>query len=613
MRLPTPTIPISTQSSGQFASPTVAPAQDFSGQQLQQVGLSLQKAGASASRIGQEVQADLDQGFLLEADAMASEEVRKFVGEYQQRAGLDAIEAFEDTHKGLKDRLRNLGNTARSPEQRQALDRRLAQRFQDASDRMATHRDRAIKDRAIGGAEAGRLAAVNDYLDSLGNPEDMALHRALAMDRTAELSRMRGEDGDAARLSMLDTTTRMHIGAAAALLQAGRAQEAETYLNEWKKRGEIGAEAFSRAQATTRAAVIEDMARNAFQAGDTFDERMKFIDEAEDLTPTEQEAARRHLRQFEQQQNANEALVANGVENELRQWMAEHPFNDPSDNPELFAKATRYNVRMERNPDTIVEFERQLESMPAESDRTEVLSLDKLQQMTDGQLLRFLGRGLSDFDRRRWFAFVRGDQDVVGRQDRIKRAAEVMGLVTEPGQIIDKSARAANAAALNTFEQHVDKQIKRLRIDKKRDLSNDEIQKEVLDPMIADKVTVDTWGPGVEVMPVYRAQVDGYLPVDDPNTPDDESLSVSSQDVYVDIDGKMEPLYQIPAQERRRLQLDWDKREQKRGSNRQMTAEDLMKGWIEAGRPGGPKRPEQPAPSPSPTSGMADPLRFGGR
>ena len=97
MRLPIPTVPVSTQSVGQFSAPTSAPMQDAGPQQLEQLGASLMTAGAAAARIGVDVQQDLDQGFLMESDAVASELVRGVVGSYRQQTGLAAIEQFKDT------------------------------------------------------------------------------------------------------------------------------------------------------------------------------------------------------------------------------------------------------------------------------------------------------------------------------------------------------------------------------------------------------------------------------------------------------------------------------------------------------------------------------------
>lgn len=317
MRIPVPTVPVSTQSVGQFSAPNVVPMQDATGPQLQDLGQSLQSAGNAATRIGADVQAELDQGFLMEADAIASEEVRKHVGELRQKAGLDAIESFEPLHRTLKDRLFNLRDSARSPQQRRAVDRLLAQRFSDASDAMVSHRDRAARDHAIGGAEASRMAAVNDYHAALGNPEDMALARGLAMERTAELSRLRGEDGDMAKLAMLDTTTQMHLGTVEALVTAGRASEAGAYLEQWK--GEIGPLEAQRVARVVKRAGIDDKAQRLAMVIDDGRDVMSKISDADqmfangELTVEERDAVVSRLKVADNDRYQQQNRIANKV------------------------------------------------------------------------------------------------------------------------------------------------------------------------------------------------------------------------------------------------------------------------------------------------------------
>lgn len=568
MRIPTPTIPISQQSSGQFAAPTAGPMQDASGQQLQQLGQSLQQAGASASRIGMEVQADLDEGFLLESDAIASEEVRKFVGEYQQRAGLDAIESFEDTHKGLKDRLRNLGETARSPQQQQALDRRLAQRFQDASDRMVTHRDRAIKDRAIGGADAGRKESIKDYYDSLGNPEDMALHRTLAMDRMAELSRMRGDDEATARMAMLATTTAMHAGAADSMLKAGRAQEAEAYLKQWKD--EIDPLARAEIMATTRAAVIEDMARNAFGAADTFTERKRFIDEAEDMTPKEQESATRHLVQMQDQESRENARIALDVKRQADEWNSANPFLDMrSENPALYSQVAKYGVTSERERVNVQQFID--ESRTAEGMR-------RLRALSPEQLDETLARFTTSSTGEQIKAMVLGDQSTVTILQNTKELAGSIGVDV-------KDEDAFNRWRRNTIDPLVDAESTKLG----RKLTPTEFQKLVVNPLMGDKVLVDGFF-GYTEMPVIQAQQEGYLPIDNPATEVDESLDVKNATVAVRVDGQVVRLAQIPMDQRRKIReayrQEWVAQRGSAATMPQMTAAEEAARWVRGGRVG---------------------------
>lgn len=347
--IPIPRVPVSQQSYGQFAAPTVAPMQDAGPQQLQQLGASLLNAGASAARIGADLQQDLDQGFLMESDALASELSRNAVGSYRQLAGLPAIEAFGDTQEGLRTKLRNLSDTARSPEQKQRLERILVQRMQDASESMAAHRDVQVRNRAIGGAKAGMESALMDYQSALGNPEDMQLAREVMIQRAEELSRLRGEDGDMARLTLLDATTRMHAGAVDALLAAGRATEASAYLDQHQ--GEIAPQERAQVAMVVQRATVADKAQRL--VGDFEGRGMSYADQIETadalfqngtLTVKERDETVQRATQADSMRRRAAAAEAADVLTAGEQLLAGSMDAKLSDNPQLYARAERAGV-----------------------------------------------------------------------------------------------------------------------------------------------------------------------------------------------------------------------------------------------------------------------------
>ena len=609
MRIPVPTVPVSTQSVGQFSAPNVVPMQDATGPQLQNLGQSLQSAGKAATRIGADVQAELDQGFLMEADAIASEEVRKHVGELRQKAGLDAIESFEPLHRTLKDRLFNLRDSARSTQQRRAVDRLLAQRFIDASDAMVAHRDRAARDHAIGGAEASRLAAVNDYHAAIGNPEDMELARQIALDRTAELSRLRGEDGDMARLAMLDTTTRLHLGATSSLLQAGRSGDAEAYLAQWK--GEMGAEDYAKAKATTRAAVIEDMARNAYGAADNFTDRKRFIDEAEDLTPKEQESAVRHLKLLQDRQDAIDADVAQDVERRALEWRATHPGLSIDDNPALAAEVRQYGVTLKRVTD---------ERFLAAFEQATPEQFREWRSMTDAQLHREFAPFTDAHDEGRIMKVIRGDESGAKIDDHIKLLAKQIGLLPAIPYGQSEMREEESQKFLNWKLNTIGPMLQSLADELKRPPTPREVQERIVNPILEDRVWRNVsalgadWMAADAEMPLMRAQLIGAAPVDNPLTKEDEGADFSKyQDLYVNVGAERVMLRDIPLEVRESIRKTWREDPAKRG--RWLTVEQEAREWINLGRPGAAKPAAAMAPQDgqSGESTMADPLRFGGR
>ncbi|MEY5098397.1 MAG: hypothetical protein RJA36_1116 [Pseudomonadota bacterium] len=579
--IPLPRVPVSQQSYGQFAAPTAAPMQDAGPQQMQQLGASLLNAGASAARIGADLQADLDQGFLMESDALASELARNTVGSYRQMAGLPAIESFGDTQEQLRTKLRNLSDTARSPEQKQRLERILVQRMQDASESMAAHRDVQVRNRAIGGAKAGMESEIQNYLAALGNPDDMKLARDLMIERAGELSRHRGEDGDMAKLTLLDATTRMHAGAVDALLAADRPTEALAYLEQHK--GEIAAPERAQTTQKARAGFVEWGARQLDQNVPDINQRLAVVadwQKAGRITGDEAESARRHVMQFERVRLEQGALQERALRQEAAKWLAANPALAITDNPDLANRFRALNAPFpERVYTTDPKFVEQLQAMPA-------AVAQQFQQMSDAMLEKQLRPFLDDHDLKKWTAFFRGDQDIVGRQDRIKRAAEVLGVVSDPVVVagMTKEERAANAQKLARFEAQVQRQVDTLRAEKKGDLTTREIQEQILDPMMAEGNKV-TNASGTQ-QSVVAAQIAGDLPYDDPTTPNvDESLDLSkfpkAADYSVPVDGKPVFLRDVPMVVRKAIRDSWAKD----NPGKQMTVAQEIEEYARVYRP----------------------------
>lgn len=517
--IPIPRVPVSQQSYGQFTAPTASPMQDAGPQQMQQLGASLLNAGASAARIGADLQQDLDQGFLMESDALASELSRNAVGSYRQLAGLPAIEAFGDTQEGLRTKLRNLSDTARSPEQKQRLERILVQRMQDASESMAAHRDVQVRNRAIGGAKAGMESALMDYQSALGNPEDMRLAREVMIQRAEELSRLRGEDGDMAKLTLLDATTRMHAGAVDALLAADRPTEALAYLEQHK--GEIAAPERAQTTQKARAGFVEWGARQLDQNVPDINQRLAVVQEWEQagrLTPTEAESARRHVMQFEGMRLQADALAERKLRDDFEKWSVANPMLRVEDNPDLKARAEALGVVLTREQQTVPAFEEMLRGMP----------MDQLRRLDDNQLRNLLSRGLNKSDQNKWFATVRGDQTTRKLEEDIQRVAAVNG-------IVDPKSKEFDQWRANTVDARIAKERDRL----KRDLTDAEIREFVLSPLEEQVMVDDTWSPdnavpleqalrtGIDPATIYEP-IKGKAPVYMTDIPPDRAAEIAT-------------------------------------------------------------------------------------
>lgn len=567
MRIPTPTIPYSTQQSGRLVAPTAAPMQDATGQQLQQVGQSLQSAGNAAARVGDALQDELDQGYLYKADAIASEKVRTTVGGFRQKAGEDAIKSFDGLHSQLRDELFNLRDSARSPAQRRSMDRLLAQRFQDATDSMVAHRDKAIRDHAIGGAEAARLGAINDYHGAVGNPAKMEEAKLLALSLSERLSQLRGDGPEEAKQSRLQTTTRLHLGAASALLTAGDSAGAEAYLEQ--ARDEVLNLEWRQAKQTVRQAVLEDTARELTAQKPTLTDRLDWV--AKNLKGEEAASVRRHLLYQEREEVEARSVEARNVRQQAEAWLNANPTLELRDNPALATRAAQLGVRPERTYVTNPEFAAKLQAMDA-------AGVERMKAMGEAQREQMLRPYLNDHDLKRWQAFFQDDQDIVSQQDAIKQAAVALGVIEQPdNRSLTRVEQIANAKRMQKFQSILQRNIDLLRAEKKENLTTREIQTEILDKMLVDKVWVDTF-PDQE-MSVVQAQIEGHMPIDDPRTDVDES-AVADNGEWVIIDNQSHYLSEIPPAERIRIRREHAILAAKDGTSKFLSAKDEMALWL---------------------------------
>jgi hypothetical protein len=146
---------------------------------------------------------------------------------------------------------------------------------------------------------------------------------------------------------------------------------------------------------------------------------------------------------------------------------------------------------------------------------------------------------------------------------------------------MDREERAANTEMYGRFRAQVANQIESLRVKLKGDPTIQQIQEEILDPMMRDKISHD----GVE-KPVVAFQALGLLPYDDPLTRDvDESLDMSKaaaagEFAVMTSKGPVN-LREVPIEVRREIRLTWARRY----PGRQMTVREEMDEYAKNYKP----------------------------
>jgi hypothetical protein len=491
MRVPIPRVPVSTANLGGFNAPGVVPVRDQGPGQLADVGNAITAASFSATRVGSAIQEEVDEALVTEMDAQAADLWLRVKSEYTAKVGREAVDGFDATQKQFRDGLAKIADMAKTPDQRRAAARAMGERTQQGLFSLAAHRDNEARNWNIGSKDAGRLAAVTSYLNSLGNSEDMAVHRAVAIRNAEEGAKLRGLDEAGTKLHVLDTTTRMHAGAVDALLAADRPMEALAYLEQ--NGGEIAP--VERAQTTqkARAGFVEWGARQLDESMPDVGQRLAVVNEWEQagrLTPTEAESGRRHVMQFETMRLQADALAERKLRDDFEKWAVANPMLRAEDNPDLKARADALGVVLTRDQQTVPAFEEMLRGMP----------MDQLRRLDDNQLRNLLSRGLNKSDQNRWFATVRGDQTTRKLEEDIQRLAF---------SILKVDRSAFDEWRRNTIDAGIARERDRL----KRDLTDAEIRQFVLAPLGEQVMVDDTLSPD-NAMPLEQALRTGIDPSD---------------------------------------------------------------------------------------------------
>jgi len=481
MRIPIPRAPISTQNLGGFSAPSPAMPRDQGPAQLADVGQSLTVAAQGALRVGLAVQEEIDQAILTQVDTVAGEITRNTVSKFQQLAGKNAVDAYDNLQLRYRDQIAKIGDMAKTPVQKQLAARVMAERMQSGLGRLMAHRDSEARNWAIGESDAAATGAVRDYKASIGDAEKMAEARELAIRHIDENSRLKGYGPKQSKAARLAVTTDMHLGAVGALLAAGLASKAGAYLETYK--GEIEPQEATKAEKVVRGKWIDQTARQLDAAVPSLGERLATVDKYTGegmLTGDEAESAKRHLRQLETGRLEATAIEERSVRDEVEKWQRANPMLSLEDNPALAQRAQDFGVTIDRVQRTDPEFERQLQQM----------DIGELRSWGDARLKNFLQRGLSQSDANRWFAFVRGDQSTMRLEDSVKRTARFLGILPQEGRASESQQAAFDDWRANT----VDPLIERKRGELKRDLFDAEVRKFILGPMEEDKVEVADWG-----------------------------------------------------------------------------------------------------------------------
>lgn len=552
----------------QYGAPDVVPVQPQEPQQLQRLGQAMEQSGQQFSALAADRQRRIDLAAHTEREAAAKEiEIAKF-SEFGKLQGKAAVDGFDGYMKEMEKRHEAAIRSAPTGPQRDWLQAELRNVRLKLLGEATNHRDRELRTWRVGGASASLQQSIKTAIAMHGSPDDDSNAQDVA-DKARELAALQGASDEQTNMLVAQGISDMHVGRVGKLLADKRTAEAATYLASHKN--EISQESYEREEKVTKAAVIEDVARNAYQSAGTFEERVRAVDELPGLSDTDRDSARRHLQQLQANEDRENARIAVDVQREADAWNAANPFLDMQiENPGLYARVAKYDVNPERkrvNNQQFIDATRTPEGMR------------KLRAMAPEQLEATLNRYTTSSTAESIKALVVGDQSTLSILQNTKDLATAIGIDTKDDEVFNSWRR-------NTIDPLVDAERTKLG----RPLTPTEFQEKVVSPLMQDKVLIEGMF-GYTEMPVIQAQQQGYMPIDKPETLGvDESLDVKNATVAVRVGGETVRLSQIPMQERRKIReayrQEWIAQRGSSSTMPQMTAIEEATRWVRDGRVG---------------------------
>jgi hypothetical protein len=561
-----PTQQLNPQGPAQYSAPGVVPVQDQFPRQSIAMGEAAQQAGLQFARLDYRQRMEAEQQ--AEAEAREAEKRAEYAAGIQRRQdiaeteeqfnkvaeddgnefakystlqGRAAVDAFEAFDQSQQQRYRVALERAKNETQRQWLKEKLGDRRVQIIGRARAHKEGQLAVQRYGVAQQSTKQAVDDVV-KLG-PSEQNLQAV--RDRATEQAQLAGVDPEpVAKLAMQDA----HLGYLDKLLEEGRTGEAVKWLAEHEK--EIDREPLAKVKKQVRAQEIGDFARLLDQSVDSIEDRLKEFDKAEanGLPRKEADLGRQHIFALENQRDARNAEIAQEVEIEARRWMQSTGLPVEA-NPDLAERVATYGVTLKR-----VTNQRALDAFyaapPAE--------LDRLRSLTPPQLHRELATFLDEHDEGTVTKFLRGDQTGARIDDLTKILARQIGILpgTEDGNASTEQTRKFDLWKVNTIAPIIKAESDRL----KRPLNADEFQKLIVNPILNDKVWNEVWGRDQPV-PLMQLQMQREAPVDDPMTPQDESMDYDAYGgLYVKVEGKEVRLRDIPLEARKSIRDKWAKK-----------------------------------------------------
>jgi hypothetical protein len=233
-RIPLPTVGRQVTQGPGSSAPTVTPFNDQSGRQVAQFGAAVQQAGQGLSEVGTHLQNQFDVAAAKEADNLAADVLRSGLGTYLQTQGKAATgDAYDQTFKGLRQKIDAIGKSLKSPNQVAMFRRSVDSRMQDALYKADEHKAKQVLVYAMAETETQANSALRDAVASYGTDEsDVHLGTMnRAIDEIADMQGW-GADSEQRKALHLKASTDFHSLVIDSLVTDGKLTQAAQHLEQ---------------------------------------------------------------------------------------------------------------------------------------------------------------------------------------------------------------------------------------------------------------------------------------------------------------------------------------------------------------------------------------------
>lgn len=223
-------------SSVQLQAPGVVPVQSQAGNQLQQQGRALEGVGAAVMRLGDDIQDREDTARVTEMDSLLADYTRSRlspVDGYRSQAGKSAMDGYEQVVRDIEEKRSEFLGKLKPGRQQDAFRNASNQRLLNARGIIDGHA--AVQSRVDMASQ--QSAAIKgyqaDYLENLGNPNEMKRYRELMLESVSGIGESIMADGATSNSLRAESLNGLHGAAVESFLEKGMPSGAEAYLKQY--------------------------------------------------------------------------------------------------------------------------------------------------------------------------------------------------------------------------------------------------------------------------------------------------------------------------------------------------------------------------------------------